>query len=45
MEACSICNLQYERPNKNNHYSTNTNLAVKNQYYCRQGKQEINLAD
>ena len=45
MEHCPTCNLQYKRNNKHNHELTNTHLAANNQYYCRQCKQILNLAD
>ena len=45
MEHCPTCNLQYKRNNKYNHELTNTHLAANNQYYCRQCKKVINLAD
>ena len=45
METCITRNLQYKRSIKHNHVLTNTHSAVSNQYYCRQCKQKINLAD
>ena len=45
MEHCPTCNLQYNWNNNYNHELTNTHLSAKNQYYCRQGKTILNLAD
>ena len=45
MESCPIGILQYNRPNNYDHEITNTHLAANNQYYCKQCRKRINLAD
>ena len=45
MELCPTCNLQNKRINKYNHELTNTHLAANSQYYCKQCKRILNLAE
>ena len=45
MERCPACKLQNKRKNKYNHELTDTHLAANYQYYCKQCKSLISLAD
>ena len=45
METCRTCNLQNKQSKKCNHEIADTDLAAKNQHFCRQYKQIIYLVD
>ena len=45
MENCSICNLDYKKPFKSDHYKSVKHLEKLNQYYCKKCTSYMPLSD